>query len=402
MINGLDLFSGIGGMSIALQPWARTVCYVENEKSCTDRIRERITAGELDDGDIWDDITAFDPRPWYGLIDIITAGFPCQDLSYAGNGAGLAGERSGLFFEITRIARVIRPRYIFLENVPAITVRGGRDVAGELTALGYDSRWGVLSAYDVGAPHLRERWWCLSSLADGSDMGFSAQKRHADDGAQPGNDGTAQFMAHTGSGSGGAGPERAGRSPRTDIGGGGQGAELADAPGERRGKAGGFRCGESSEWLAGSGKDVSDAERLGHQGPEPARAPASERRRSSDEGEALPDSDRTGRSGILRKTGQGQDGPELRSDVDGEGARGRGNGATCPAADTRGEGLEIRDWSPGQWTHAAIAGSDWWATEPRICRVVDGVPDRVDRIKALGNAVVPACAREAFIRLMGL
>jgi site-specific DNA-cytosine methylase len=94
---------------------------------------------------------------------IIYGGFPCQDLSCAGNGKGLAGERSGLFFEILRLARETNPRFIFLENVPAIRTRGAATVVKELASLRYDCRWGLLSAYDVGAPHKRERWFLLAN-----------------------------------------------------------------------------------------------------------------------------------------------------------------------------------------------------------------------------------------------
>ncbi len=162
MLNGLDLFSGIGGISLALNPWVRTVCYVENDRYCQGVLQSRIRDGDLEAAPIWDDVTTFEPRPWVGAVDIVTAGFPCQDISLAGNGAGLEGERSGLFWEIARIAGEIRPAYIFLENVPAITGRGGREVVGALASLGYDCRWGVLSAFDVGADHERDRWWCLA------------------------------------------------------------------------------------------------------------------------------------------------------------------------------------------------------------------------------------------------
>lgn len=85
----------------------------------------------------------------------------CQDISIAGKGAGLAGERSGLWYEFRRIIGEVRPRFVFLENVPAITFRGGAEVVGHLAALGYDARWGIVAASDAGAPHRRERWWCV-------------------------------------------------------------------------------------------------------------------------------------------------------------------------------------------------------------------------------------------------
>jgi DNA (cytosine-5)-methyltransferase 1 len=95
-------------------------------------------------------------------IDIIGGGFPCQDLSVAGAGKGLDGERSGLFFEIVRLIRECNPRFVFLENVPAIRTRGGERVVKELASIGYDCRWTTLSASAVGAPHKRERWFLLA------------------------------------------------------------------------------------------------------------------------------------------------------------------------------------------------------------------------------------------------
>jgi DNA (cytosine-5)-methyltransferase 1 len=90
-------------------------------------------------------------------VDMVTAGFPCQDISVAGKGAGLEGERSGLFYEIIRVAGIIRPRFILLENVPALLARGMGTVLGELAAIGYDAEWHCVSSAAVGAPHLRDR-----------------------------------------------------------------------------------------------------------------------------------------------------------------------------------------------------------------------------------------------------
>lgn len=167
-LNGLDLFSGIGGISLALRPWVRTICYVEIERYCQAVLASRMGEGCLDVAPIWDDVRSLDGKSWRGVVDIIAGGFPCQDISTAGRGAGLEGERSGLFFEIIRLASEIRPRFIFLENVPAIIVdgRGGWDAVGELAALRYDCRWGLLSAADVGAAHERDRWWCLAADND--------------------------------------------------------------------------------------------------------------------------------------------------------------------------------------------------------------------------------------------
>ena len=160
-MNGLDLFSGIGGIGLALEPWVRTVAYCERDRYAQGVLLSRMRSGDIDIAPIWDDVTTLRgemlPR-----ISIISAGFPCQDISVAGLGKGLAGERSGLFFEILRLIEECNPRFVFLENVPAIRTRGGERVVKELAALGYDCRWTTLSAAAVGAPHKRERWFLLA------------------------------------------------------------------------------------------------------------------------------------------------------------------------------------------------------------------------------------------------
>ena len=163
MIYGLDLFSGIGGLSLALSPWVKPIAYCEKDRYAQSVLLSRMQHNEISTAPIWDDITTLLPSmlPRHG-IDIIYGGFPCQDISVAGNGKGLEGERSGLFFEIMRLAKEIKPQFIFLENVPAIRTRGLGTVIQEFTSAGYDCRWGCLSAYDVGAPHFRERWFLLA------------------------------------------------------------------------------------------------------------------------------------------------------------------------------------------------------------------------------------------------
>lgn len=160
MLNGLDLFSGIGGITLALEPWVRTVAYCEKDRYAQAVLLSRMAEGKLPTAPIWDEVQTLS-ESILPPIDIIFGGFPCQDISIAGTGKGLAGERSGLFFEIVRLVSELRPRFVFLENVPAITVRGLDRVLLELTALGYDCRWTIVSAAEVGACHLRERWFLL-------------------------------------------------------------------------------------------------------------------------------------------------------------------------------------------------------------------------------------------------
>lgn len=163
-LRTLDLFSGIGGISLALQPWCETVCYCEIDPYACGILIKNMAKGNLDVAPIWSDVTTFGRTEidQVGPIECVTGGFPCQDISCAGKGAGITGERSGLFFEIIRIVRLARPKVIFLENVPAILVRGLGTVLSELAESGYDARWKVLSAAEVRAPHRRDRWWCLA------------------------------------------------------------------------------------------------------------------------------------------------------------------------------------------------------------------------------------------------
>lgn len=169
-MNGLDLFSGIGGISLALEPWVRPVAYCENERYAQAVLLSRMRDGGLPVAPIWDDVLTLNGSD-LPPIDIIYGGFPCQDISSAGRGAGMEqGSRSGLFFEIMRLTQEIRPTFVFLENVPAIRTRGLSRVLSEFTALGYDCRWTVVSAAEVGAPHLRKRWFLLAADTDCSDL----------------------------------------------------------------------------------------------------------------------------------------------------------------------------------------------------------------------------------------
>jgi len=162
MLNGLDIFSGIGGGADALAPWVRPRAYCECDESAQSILLERQRRGEIPVAPIWDDIRTLTAEHLPFSVDIVYGGFPCQDISVAGTGKGLEGERSGLFFEIIRLCGELRPRFVFLENVPAITTRGGVRVLKELTRLRYDCRWTHVSAAEIGAPHLRKRWFLLA------------------------------------------------------------------------------------------------------------------------------------------------------------------------------------------------------------------------------------------------
>lgn len=161
MLNGLDLFSGIGGLTLALSEWVRPVAYCEIEPYAQSVLLSRMASFDLPTAAIWDDVCTLrgDMLP---IVDIIYGGFPCQDISVAGNGKGLEGKRSGLFFEIVRLAKELKPSFVFLENSPNIRTKGLDVVCKELADCGYDCRWMPLSAAEVGAIHKRNRWWLLA------------------------------------------------------------------------------------------------------------------------------------------------------------------------------------------------------------------------------------------------
>ncbi len=333
MLNGLDLFSGIGGLSLALAPWVKPIAYCEIERYAQAVLLSRMADGSIPIAPIWPDVRTLSasqlPR-----IDIIYGGFPCQDLSVAGNGAGLAGERSGLFFEVERLTREIRPSFVFLENVPAIRSRGADVVVGRLAALGYDCRWGVLSAFDVGAPHLRERWWLLAHH-NGNGLEIEPQR----DRQEPEERWTLRSDAH--------GLCDFVPDPERD--------ELRIQQGRRGGTS---RGGSALAGDDGAPQPLADADVIGLEARSEGRP--SEPPRWAELG---------GSSGDVG------DPDSKRQDPVASVPRG-------PDADP--------------------FRADWWESESGIRRVAHGVPNRVDRLRALGNGVVPACAREAFKRLSGI
>ncbi|CAK0771057.1 DNA (cytosine-5)-methyltransferase 1 [Gammaproteobacteria bacterium] len=162
-MNELSLFAGAGGgiLGGVLLGW-RTVCAVEIDPYARRVLLARQADGCLSPFPVWDDVCTFDGTEWRDCVDVISGGFPCQDISVAGKGAGITGERSGLWKEFARIIGEVRPRYVFVENSPALLVRGIDVVAGDLAALGYDAQWEIVSAADAGAPHIRKRIWILA------------------------------------------------------------------------------------------------------------------------------------------------------------------------------------------------------------------------------------------------
>lgn len=164
----IHLFAGIGGGLLADVILGHTpILAVEINPYCCQVLRERIEDGWFPEMHVHEcDVREFDFSPWNGRVDQISAGFPCQDISAAGRGIGIAGERSGLVSEVWRAIDAIRPTFVFLENSPRINTRGRDVVWKELESRGYSVTDGTLAASDVGALHIRNRWWLLASDFD--------------------------------------------------------------------------------------------------------------------------------------------------------------------------------------------------------------------------------------------
>lgn len=183
-VHSISLFSGVGMLDEGLRAGLeylgvshRTVCHVEREAHAAAVLAARMEEGSMDAAPVWSDVCTFDAGAWRGSVDCVVAGFPCQDLSVAGRRAGLDGKRSGLFFEVVRIAADSGAWLLFLENVAGIASatasvvdpeegeldeRAAARVVGELADCGWDAEWITLAASDVGASHGRARWFCLA------------------------------------------------------------------------------------------------------------------------------------------------------------------------------------------------------------------------------------------------
>lgn len=163
-MRAVSLFSGCLGLDLGLEALGiEAACYVENDRDCL-----RLIGARRPDALVVEDVRAVDAEleESLGAVELVAGGFPCQDLSYAGRGAGLDGDRSGLWFEMIRVVRDLRPRLVLVENVPGLLTRGLHVVIHDLARAGYVGRWFTLGAVDVGAPHRRERVFILARRAD--------------------------------------------------------------------------------------------------------------------------------------------------------------------------------------------------------------------------------------------
>jgi DNA (cytosine-5)-methyltransferase 1 len=300
-MNELALFAGAGGGILGghLLGW-RTVCAVEWEPYPASVLCARQNDGLLPPFPVWDDVQTFDGKPWRGIVDVVSGGFPCQDISAAGKGAGIDGERSGMWREMARIIHEVRPRFVFVENSPMLTSRGLGVVLGDLAEMGFDARWGVLGAADVGAPHQRDRIWIV------------AKQRHV-----------FSYTLHNGIGRGKQQQESTQETSFTNT------RCESERPNERLQPASKISIGKNTSVICGK---VSNPTSIGQQGQGESEQPCD-----------------TAQNGDRK--------------------------ASQP--------FNVRK-------------SSFWAAEPDVGRVADGVAARVDRLKAIGNGQVSEVARRAW------
>lgn len=154
-----SLFAGIGGFELGLEraiPGAYTLWQVEENTFC-----QKVLAKHWPEARIYEDVRNITKNN-IEQVDILCGGFPCQDISPAGKREGINGEKSGLWWEMHRIISELQPKAVIMENVAAINIRGLGAVLGSLSQIGYDAEWSTIRASHFGAPHKRERWFCIA------------------------------------------------------------------------------------------------------------------------------------------------------------------------------------------------------------------------------------------------
>ena len=310
-----SLFSGIGGMDVGFERAGFTVSWqVEKDDWC-----RRVLAKHWPDVPRYEDVTTLTGEE-LAPVDVICGGFPCQPVSHAGQQKGRNDDR-WLWPHFARLLGVLRPRYALVENVPGLFTANGGDafgeVVGDLASLGYDCEWDVISAADVGAPHLRKRVWIV---AESQRARSGVQSRHTETRGQRGEHSRAS-----------------------------QPTLVSPDDGETR-----------PEGIDTGRTDLAHADS--------ARRP----RNQNDDGARVRQSDAPGgRRGDQRER-QKATRKEALADANHEVQPSRTFYAD--------EGASLSEFT---------SGHQWWSIEPNVGRVAHGVPKRVDRLRGLGNAVVP-------------
>lgn len=366
-VNELHLFAGAGGGILGSELLGfRTVCAVELEPWSASVLLARQNDGLLPTFPVWDDVRTFDGRPWRGLVDVVSGGFPCQDISSAGKGAGIDGKRSGLWREMFRVVCEIRPQFVFVENSPVLTSRGLGRVLGDLASIGYDAEWMVLGADDVGAPHVRKRIWILAH--DPHADGLQRPKQGEPFTGSQVIDGCSLHRLDAGDDVADRNNERSRR-----------GDEFPESLAEkRRMDWNSLRFREEAEREVSGGEQAAQSTRVCR---DVSYSPSQglERQRLQPRQSKIPE--------------PGNDRLHVPYPADKRHVRGDGE---FPENERLG--------SQGDY-HAGRAETndcgEWWSAEPDVGRVAHGVAARVDRIKAIGNGQVPGVAATAFQVLLG-
>ena len=156
----LDLFAGMGGFAVGAA-WAG-MKFHEHYYSEIDKFCNKLYQKRFPDAVALGDITKIKPEELPEGNWLLSGGFPCTNISVAGNQEGISGDQSKLWFEYRRLIRILRPRYAIIENVPGLTISGLDDVLASLASIGYNAEWEIISASDMGAPHKRERIWIVA------------------------------------------------------------------------------------------------------------------------------------------------------------------------------------------------------------------------------------------------
>ena len=356
-MNELALFAGAGGGILGgkLLGW-RTICAVEWEPYPASVLCARQNDGVLEAFPIWDDVQTFDGHPWRGIVDVVSGGFPCQDISAAGKGAGIDGERSGMWGEMARIIHEVRPKYVFVENSPMLTSRGLGRVLGDLAGLGFDARWGVLGAADVGAKHQRDRIWIVARWKGNLPHAQHDRIRRWEQ--------QQKSVAQTPNGS----------NPNL----------LHDA---MRGDCENHEEG-LGEWGVHTRGGVSDSWQRCEEVPRQGSCDGQVSNTASNglQGQA--------NERILEGKGSDELQPSQPRDTS-EMANPQMLGQSpCDITPHHRPGRDVEGQSWGS-SHE-YARANYWQTEPNVGRVVNGLASRVDRLKAIGNGQVPLCAATAW------
>ena len=386
-MRSLHLFAGAGGGLLADLILGHTpIAAVEINPYCCNVLRQRRDDGWFPGLRVHEqDIRLFDPSEYAGRVDLIAGGFPCQDISAAGKGAGITGERSGLWREFARIIGDVRPRFVFVENSPMLTLRGLDVVLGDLAALGMDAVWTVVSAADAGAPHRRERIWILAH-ANGLRL-EEHELLQSDLSARSGE------MANAASTGRPAGGTASGHGPHGQI------CDVQSSDGSRPvANANCFRLPGQSDRDArglvaqiGGEAEAGDQPAISVTDSRPDVANANSLRQLQPQGRECDQRGWAG-DGSCKTTNPYDEGlqrDERERQARKEGAPRRHTSECNWREPQSGVGLLADELSP-----QLVPG--WWDTEPDVGRVATGVKNRVGKLKALGNAQVPIQAALAW------